>query len=99
MTDEQKAAAAAKRKAKKADSDNESFKSCSEMPGEWAELLSDKKDLSFYPVTYDGQNLLMNDRGDVVDPEEGVWVGRLVAGVLNKTVAEPSDIAEVVMRE
>jgi hypothetical protein len=107
MTAEQKAAAAAKRAAKKASaphSDAESVQTCSAMPEGWAELLGEKiapkkVDLSFYPFVYEGQSLIMNDRGDVVDPEEGVWVGRLNRGILDKTVSEPADLVEVEMRE
>jgi hypothetical protein len=110
MTAEQKAAAAAKRAANKAakasapQSDAESVHTCSGVPEGWAELLGEKivpkkVDLSFYPFVYEGKNLLMNDRGDVVDPEEGVWVGRLNKGILDKTVPEPADLEEVTMRE
>ena len=41
----------------------------------------------------------MNDRGDVVDAEEGAWVGRLINGLLDKTVPEPDDLDGVTMRE
>jgi len=114
MTPEQKAAAAAKRAEKKAAkasapasavaSDAESVKSCeSGVPGGWAELLGEniasKPDLSFYPFKYEGKSLIMNDRGDVVDPEEGVWVGRLVNGLLDTNAAEPEDLDGVTMRE
>jgi len=111
MTAEQKAAAAAKRAEKKAAkaakdsaSEAESVHTCSGVPDGWAELMGEKvvvkaKDLSFYPFVYEGKSLLMNDRGDVVDPEEGVWVGRLSNGLIDTTVEEPADIEEVVMRE
>ena len=107
MTAEQKAEAAVKRAAKKAaaeHSGNESTHTCSDMPEGWAELLGEKvantvPNLSFYPFVYEGKNLIMNDRGDVVEPEEGVWVGRLKSGIIDTTVAEPSDIVEVMMRE
>jgi hypothetical protein len=114
MTPEQKAEAAAKRAEKKAAkasasasavaSDAESVKSCeSGVPGGWAELLGEniasKPDLSFYPFKYEGKSLIMNDRGDVVDPEEGVWVGRLVNGLLDTNAAEPEDLDGVTMRE
>jgi len=110
MTAEQKAAAAAKRAEKKAEkakasaSDAESIKSCeSGVPDGWAELLGekivDKKiDLSFYPFTYKGQKLIMNDRGDVIEPDEGVWMGRLVNGLLDEKVPEPEDLDDVTMR-
>jgi hypothetical protein len=113
MTEEQKAAAAVKRAAKKASggaaapaSDADSVKSCnSGVPAGWAELLGEtiapnkKVDLSFYPFVYKGKDLLMNDRGDVLDKEEGVWVGRLVNGLIDDSVAEPEDLDGVTMRE
>jgi hypothetical protein len=102
MTAEQKAAAAAKRATTKAkaESDTESIHTCSDLPGEWAEMLGGKKlDLSFYPFTYEGQSLIMNDRGDVLDPIEAVWVGSLKNGILDRSVAEPSDLDEPIMRD
>jgi len=76
---------------------------CSGVPDGWAELMGEKirkkLDLSFYPFTYEGQSLIMNDRGDVVDAEEGAWVGRLINGLLDKTVPEPDDLDGVTMRE
>jgi hypothetical protein len=56
-------------------------------------------DLSFYPFTYEGKNMLMNDRGDVIEPEEATWAGRLNNGILDTTVAEPTDLENVTMRE
>jgi hypothetical protein len=110
MTPEHKAAAAAKRAEKKAEkakasaSDAESVKSCeSGMPDGWAELMGEKVtvnkklDLSFYPFTYNGQKLVMNDRGDVIEPEEGIWMGRLVNGLLDEKVPEPEDLEDNVM--
>ena len=109
MTAEQKAAAAVKRAAAKASevkaSDAESVQTCSsDVPAGWAELLGEnitpkKVDLSFYPFKYEDKSLIMNDRGDVVDPEEGVWVGRLTNGLLDKSVPEPEDLEGVTMRE
>jgi hypothetical protein len=100
-----------KAKASAPQSDAESVHTCSGVPDGWAELLGEKVvtdqkvvenkavDLSFYPFKYEGKSLIMNDRGDVVDPEEGTWVGRLTKGILDKTFAEPADLEEVVMRE
>ena len=102
MTAEQKATAAVKRATAKAkaESDNENIHTCSDMPGEWAEMLGGKKlDLSFYPFTYEGESLIMNDRGDVLEPVEGVWVGSLKNGILDRSVAEPLDLQEPVMRD
>jgi hypothetical protein len=55
-------------------------------------------DLSFYPFTYEGQSLILNDRGDVIEPVEGVWVGCLRNGILDRSVPEPIDLQEPVMR-
>jgi hypothetical protein len=103
---------AEKKAASASASDAESVQTCSAVPDGWAELLGEKVvtdqkvvadnkkvDLSFYPFKYEGKSLVMNDRGDVVDPEEGTWVGRLTNGILDKTFAEPADLEEVVMRE
>jgi hypothetical protein len=56
-------------------------------------------DLSFFPWKHGGKNFITNGRGDVIDPEEGVWVGRFNGSVIDPTVSEPSDLAGVEMRE
>ena len=110
MTPEQKAAKAEQKAAKlaaaadvssaKAESDNESLRSCSDLPGEWGEMLSPNTvDLSFYPFTYEGQSFLMNDRGDVIEPVEGIWIGCLRNGILDKSATEPIDLQEPILRE
>ena len=56
-------------------------------------------DLTFFPWTYDGKKYITNDRGDVVDPEEGQWVGRFNGKSIDTSVPEPADMDSVEMRE
>jgi hypothetical protein len=95
MTEAQKAAAAEKRAAKKAAA---SIDHAAGLSGGWAAMASGI-DLSFIPWAHGGKKFIKNNRGDVIDPEEGVWVGRFNGSVIDTTVSEPSDLAEVEMRE
>ena len=94
MTPEQKEAAVAKRAAKKAAA---SIDHTAGLSGGWVALASGI-DLSFIPWKHDGKNYITNGRGDVINPEDGVWVGRFNGSVIDTTVGEPSDLAEVEMR-
>jgi len=58
-----------------------------------------KLDLSFFPWTFEGKNYITNDRKDVIEPEEGQWVGRFDGKTINTSVPEPSDLDGVEMRE
>lgn len=58
-----------------------------------------KVDLSFYPWEHDGKNYIKNDRGDVIEPEEGCWVGRFDGKTIDESVEEPTDLDGVTMRE
>ena len=58
-----------------------------------------KLDLTFFPWTYDGKKYITNDRGDVVDPDEGQWVGRFNGKSIDTSVPEPADMDSVEMRE
>jgi hypothetical protein len=56
-------------------------------------------DLTFFPWTYDGKKYITNDRGDVIEPEEGQWVGRFNGKSIDTSVPEPADMDSVEMRE
>ena len=58
-----------------------------------------KVDLSFFPWEHAGKTYITNDRGDVIEPEEGVWVGRFNGTTIDESVEEPSDLDGVTMRE
>ena len=58
-----------------------------------------KLDLTFFPWTYDGKKYITNDRGDVIEPEEGQWVGRFNGKSIDTSVPEPADMDSVEMRE
>jgi hypothetical protein len=58
-----------------------------------------KLDLTFFPWTYDGKKYITNDRGDVIEPEEGQWVGRFNGKSIDTSVPEPDDLEGVEMRE
>jgi hypothetical protein len=58
-----------------------------------------KLDLSFFPWTFEGKNYITNDRKDVIEPEEGQWVGRFDGTTIDTSVPEPSDLDGVEMRE
>lgn len=57
-----------------------------------------KLDLSLYHIELEGVSYLTNDRGDLIAAEDFEWVGRLVDGSLDKSVAEPTDLDGVGMR-
>lgn len=58
-----------------------------------------KVDLSFFPWEHAGKTYITNDRGDVIEPEEGVWVGRFNGTTIDESIEEPSDLDGVTMRE
>lgn len=55
-------------------------------------------DLTFFPWTHGDTKYITNDRGDVIDPEEGQWVGRFNGKFIDASVPEPSDMESVEMR-
>ena len=58
-----------------------------------------KVDLRFYSWEHNGKKYITNERGDVVEPEEGCWVGRFNGTIIDESVAEPEDLEGVEMRE
>jgi hypothetical protein len=58
-----------------------------------------KVDLSFYAWEHDGKSYIKNDRGDVIEPEEGCWVGRFDGSKIDESIEEPTDLDGVTMRE
>lgn len=58
-----------------------------------------KLDLSFYSWEFEGKSYITNDRGDVVDPHEGSWIGRFNGTIIDESIPEPSDIEGVEMRD
>lgn len=58
-----------------------------------------KIDLTFYSWEFQGKMYITNDRHDVVDPDEGTWVGRFNGTIIDESVPEPADIEGVEMRE
>jgi hypothetical protein len=58
-----------------------------------------KVDLSFYAWEHNSKKYIKNDRGDVIEPEEGCWVGRFDGKTIDESVEEPSDLDGVTMRE
>lgn len=110
MTDAEKAEAKVKRDAKKAsasapaesEAEFEDVEAApTPAPKPKKSLLAPKKkvDLSFYNLDYEGKSYITNDRGDLIEPEEGTWMGRIIDGKLDKSVAEPTDLEGVEMRE
>ena len=94
MTEAQKAEAKLKRDIKKAAA---AVNHTEGLSGGWAELASGKVDLSFYKWEHDGKQYIKNDRGDVIEAEEGVWVGRFNGSAI-ESIPEPSDLDGVEMR-
>ena len=58
-----------------------------------------KVDLSFIAWEHKGVMYITNDRGDVVNPDDGTWVGRFDGTDIDETVPEPSDLQAATMRE
>jgi hypothetical protein len=58
-----------------------------------------KVDLSFFAWEHNGKKYITNDRGDVIEPEEGTWVGRFNGKTIDESVTEPTDLEGVEMRE
>jgi hypothetical protein len=58
-----------------------------------------KMDLSWITWQFEGKDYLTNDRRDVVDPEEGTWVGRYNGTIIDETIPEPDDIEGIEMRD
>jgi hypothetical protein len=58
-----------------------------------------KLDLSFIAWEHKGVMYITNDRGDVVNPDDGTWVGRFDGTDIDETVPEPSDLEAATMRE
>ena len=58
-----------------------------------------KVDLRFYDWEHNGKKYITNERGDVVSPDEGCWVGRFNGTIIDESVAEPEDLEGVEMRE
>jgi hypothetical protein len=111
MTDEQKAEAKAKREAKKAEAAPAPETA---LEAEFTEPPAPKKvaivkkaaapapkkvDLRFYAWEHNGKSYITNERGDVVEPEEGVWVGRFNGTTIDESVPEPADLEGVEMLE
>lgn len=111
MTDDEKAAAAVKRAEKKAApaaAAAEEFEdvtaAAATPPKPKKSLIAPKApvkkaDLSFFAWEHNGKNYITNDRGDVIEPEEGVWVGRFNGKAIDESVTEPTDLEGVEMRE
>ena len=125
MTDEQKAAAAAKRAATKALSaakpaeveKEAEFTEPAEAPAESetvAPAVTPKKmmlkakpappapkkvDLRFYSWEHNGKVYWTNERGDVVDKEEGCWVGRFNGTIIDESVPEAEDLEGLEFRD
>ena len=57
-----------------------------------------KVDLSFFPWTHDGTDYFTNDRGDVVSTEFE-WVGHFDGSKIDESIPEPEDLASATMRE
>jgi hypothetical protein len=58
-----------------------------------------KMDLTWITWEFEGKNYLTNDRRDIVDPEEGTWVGRFNGTIIDESIPEPDDIEGIEMRE
>jgi hypothetical protein len=58
-----------------------------------------KLDLRFYAWEHNGKNYITNERFDVVDRDEGCWVGRFNGTIIDESVPEPDDLEGVEMRE
>jgi hypothetical protein len=114
MTDEQKAAAAAKRAATKAAKEaapaettlEETLSPAAEAPAapkpeaKKAVFAPKKKlDLSFFKWSFEGKDYITNDRCDVLEPDEGVWIGRFNGKTIDESVPEPEDLDGVTMRD
>ena len=106
MTDEQKAEAAAKRAAKKAEEKAAPAEKAAEekpeekaAPAKKAVVLKKKLDLRFYSWEHNGKKYITNERGDVVEPDEGVWVGRFNGTTIDESIPEPADLEGVEMRD
>lgn len=57
-------------------------------------------DLSFYEWQHEGTSYIKNDRGDVINAEEGCYVGRFDGTVIDESFPEPSDLdGNIAMRE
>jgi len=104
MTDEQKAEAKAKREAAKAEAAPAA--PVAEKPAALKKKVvpapapaPKKLDLTFLPWSFNGMKYIKNDREDVIEPEEGVWVGRFNGKTIDESVPEPDDLDGVTMRE
>jgi hypothetical protein len=58
-----------------------------------------KLDLSFYAWEFEGKSYITNDRHDVVEPEEGTWVGRFNGTIIDESIPEPDDLEGIEMRD
>jgi hypothetical protein len=113
MTDEQKAAAKAKKEAKAA-AETAAVPETATVPAPvpaapatppakksliQPKAPAKKLDLSFIAWEHKGVMYITNDRGDVVNPDDGTWVGRFDGTDIDETVPEPSDLEAATMRE
>ena len=108
MTDEQKAAAKAKKEAKAEKPETAAapapVAATPATPPAKKMLIQPKApakklDLSFYSWEHKDRKYLTKDRGDLIDEDEGTWVGRFDGTNIDETVAEPTDLGGVTMRE
>jgi len=105
MTDEQKAAAKAKKEAKAETAAVPApVPAAPATPPAKKSLIQPKApakklDLSFIAWEHKGVMYITNDRGDVVNPDDGTWVGRFDGTDIDETVPEPSDLEAATMRE
>ena len=102
MTDEQKAEAKAKKEAKAETAAVPAPVAATPPPKKMLiqpKAPIKKLDLSFYSWEHKDHKYLTNDRGDLIDEEEGTWVGRFDGTNIDETVPEPDDLGGVTMRD